>query len=206
VKYLLGLTSFALIAILVLQWRDWPPRVEPASAGDELGDTATTAIADPQSPLELLEPPLEKEQFTGVTERPLFRPDRRPPAETPEEAEPPQETTNIELDSLDLAAIIETPEESFVMIRFPSNQKLQRLRVGQEEEGWTLKAIKGDEIELERQGKTDTLVLRNYSKSPPPAARRPARPSTASRTEPQPRPGARQPRNRRNAQRPQERQ
>jgi hypothetical protein len=165
--------------------------------------------------MDLLDAPLDKERFADITERPLFLPDRRPPKEEPEEEEEiPEQATGAALDTMDLTAIIITPTESVAWVRSPSKPAPERLRLGDELEGWTVKAIKEDEIEVERQGESDTLVLRDYSKSPPPAARPPGRaarapnparrgvqrPGPVGRAANPPRPGVRQPRTSNDAQ------
>lgn len=225
-KYVLALMALALAGLLAWQWYDWPPQWNGRVPGDQLPGAESPAEAEPRSPLELLDPPLVKEEYASVSERPLFLPDRRPPAEEPDEPPAEEEQPETAIDTMDLTAIIITPQESMAWVQSPTKQTPQKLRLGDELDGWTLKAIKSDEVELERQGETDTLVLRDYSKSPPPAARPPRRairprnaarrrapnpPAGAERPElrepgddsnDQPRPGARQPRVRNNAQGP----
>lgn len=177
-KYLLGLAALTLLAVLALQWLGWPPEGVGAGGGPAAG-TESPPSAQPPSPLELLDPPLEKEDYLSVVERPLFLPDRRVPEEEPEEEEKQvveeEKTPAVELDTMDLTAIVITPTESVAWVSSGSKPKPERLRAGDELEGWTVKEIKEGEIELERQGKSDTLILRDYSKSPPQPARPPQR-------------------------------
>lgn len=176
-KALLIMASLALAGVLVLQWYDWPPEIEhPADNGEPAGtDSTTTDTAT--SPLELLDPvPLVKEDFANVIERPLFLPDRRPPSEDPTNLDVPQiveDVPGVGLETMDLNAVIITPVEAVAWVRTPTKPTPEKLRIGDEVEGWTIKSIQADEVQLERQGKTDTLVLRDYSRSPPPAARPP---------------------------------
>ncbi len=217
-KYLLSLAVVALVAVVVLQWRTWPP--EPGSEGASADERQAESANPPDpGPLELIEAPVAKEEYRVITERPLFLPGRRPPADEPEEeAEAPEEAPKTDLASMDLSAVVITPVEATAWVRTGSD--LVKLRLGDDLEGWSVKAISPDEIELERQGETDKLILRDYQKSPPPVAvrkpragaRRPVRPPVAGARRPrqtprarppvtQPRPGVRQPRTRTNAQR-----
>jgi hypothetical protein len=189
-KYLLGLLALALGAALILQWRHWPPPQNGSVVGPEPLQVSTSNDAHPLNPMDFLDPPEEKDEYLTVVERPLFLPDRRPPTDEPEEPEIPEEVPNVELERLDLTAIIITPDESVAWVRSPSKASPEKVRLGDELDGWTVKAINNDEIELERQGESDTLVLRDYTKGPQPArptrnpraaARRPVR-STSNPT------------------------
>jgi hypothetical protein len=141
--------------------------------------------APEENPLDLLTPLGEKEEYAVVTERPLFLPDRRPPSEEPEEAAPePEPEKATVLARLDLNAILISPAGSSAWIRDPANKNLVRLRPGDDLEGWSVQEILSDRVLLERQGQTDTLILRDYKNMPPPApprqrraARRPPRQS-----------------------------
>lgn len=178
-KYLLGVLVLALTAVLVVQWRDWPASGGDPGAGLELDGGSAPVESEPLSPADLLDPPLEKEDYVGIIERPLFLPNRRPPVAEPEIVDSPEEPPGLELDSLDLTAIVITPAESVAWVRSPSKPTPEKLRPGDELDGWTVKAIAEDAIELERQGESNTLVLRDYANSPPKKARPPNRAATA---------------------------
>jgi hypothetical protein len=154
--------------VLVWQWRDWPsPELEPDAEG--LGTASVEESAQPeQNPLDLLTPLGEKEEYAVVTERPLFLPGRRPPVEEPPEEAPPEPEQISDLARLDLNAVLITPAESSAWVRDPSNKELVKLRLGDDLAGWTVKEILTDRLLLERQGETDTLILRDYKNMPPP--------------------------------------
>jgi hypothetical protein len=210
-KILLGVLAVALLAVLVLQWRNWPPP-EGVAGADAVQPPPKDAASGGRSPMALLDPPVDKEEYAVVTERPLFLPDRRPPTEEPDEGneDAPADTQETDLARFDLSAVVITPQERTVWVRDPNKPDLLKLRSGDELEGWTVKEIREDELELERQGQTDTLVLRDYEHSAPPAARPPPRPQgpgaqrpvPTGRANPPSRPGARQPQTRLNAKRP----
>jgi hypothetical protein len=171
VRYLLGVLVLALAAVLVAQWRDWPPPASHRGTGLEQGAADAPVASHPLTPADLLDPPAEKADYLDITERPLFLPDRRPPAEQPEVADSAEETAGEALDGLDVTAIVITPAESVAWVRSPAKPAAEKLRLGDELHGWTVKAIEEDAIELERQGESSTLVLRDYANSPPSAAR-----------------------------------
>jgi len=175
VKFLLASAAVALTAMLTLQWYDWPPKRQYVDTYSNPTDTEQPSSTGDSSPLDLLDSPIEKEDYASIIERPVFLPERRPPSEEPVEPEVVDEQPNIELDAMDLNAIIITPSEAVAWVHTNSKPTAEKLRIGDELAGWTIKAIKGDEVELERQGKTDTLVLRDYSRSPPPVAQKPRR-------------------------------
>ena len=204
-KILLAAIALALGVLLAWQWRDWPP--EPDAGRRVVQDPGVPGLAESASPQVRIDPPPEKEDFLSIVERPLFLEERRPPPEEEEEEshavpeEPPQ--PEVALDTLDFNAVLITPEEAVAWVRTPSNPRPEEVRIGDAVAGWTVKAISNSEIELEWQGKSDWLVLRDYSKSPP--AARPPRPKRQPRqrnSPPRPTPPSTPPRSRNHAQRP----
>lgn len=186
-KPILLATVVSLGLLLALQWRNWPPEriSEPEAGADPRSETASPAPSG--SPMEMLPPPEEKEEYAVVIERPLFTPDRRPPSDEPEEQglEPPP-GGDTSLDRLDLNAVIITPAKAIAWVRDPTKKDLQDLELGDDLNGWTVKEILSDRMVLERQGETDTLTLRDYENMPPPVQRPPVQPRTvpAPRTPP----------------------
>ena len=94
-----------------------------------------------------------------------------PPAEAPPD---PDEVTD--LSRMDLNAVMITPASSLAWVRDPSQKGLIRLEPGDDLLGWSVQEIRSDRVLLQRQGETDTLILRDYKNMPPPRspARRPA--------------------------------
>ena len=200
----------ALGALLTLQWLGWPPDREATPSGD-LGSSAAPAPAPAaESPLDLLSPPEDIEEYAVVVERPLFLPDRRPPSEDEAAEEEAPIVDDAALKGLDLNAVIMTPGKVVAWVRNPAEKELQDLELGDEINGWNVKEIQADRLVLERQGQTDTLTLRDYQNMPPPrpAVRIPPRPADRRKPQPPaaqgsrnpPAPGARNPGNRENGQ------
>ena len=169
-KVLLAAAATFLGALLFLQWKDWPPGPPRfGSDGTAPAGAPGTSSAEPNplAPLTTLE---AKETYASVNERTLFRPQRKPPE--PEPAEPPPEVDTGEastLEGLDLSAVVIAPGIVQAWVSDPA-QGFQRLRPGGLYQGWTVKDITPDTLVLERQGKTNTLVLQDFSQGSPPAA------------------------------------
>lgn len=169
-RALLVLVALALVTVLGLQWADWPPQPQEPRGGQPAEPTAGQTVPL-ENELDLLNTPAEKEEYAVVHERPLFTPNRRPPAEQSAEQEAPPEEES-DLDRLDLNAVLITPVESSAWVRDPAKKELVRLRLGDDLVGWSVKEILTDRLVVERQEETDTLILRDYKKMPPPVAPR----------------------------------
>jgi general secretion pathway protein N len=164
----MALLVFALAAVLAWQWRDWPPPAPGPGAAGSQSPTADLPSQPTEEAIDRFAPPKDKEEYLNVTERPLFLPDRRPPSEEPEEDAPADSEEPSDLARLDLNAILLTPSESLAWVLDLEEKDLIRLHPGDEVKGWSVKEILSDRVLLERQGKKDTLVLRDYKNMPPP--------------------------------------
>jgi hypothetical protein len=201
IRILLAGLVMGLGGLLYWQWADWPP---PPPLGGEVAraqaaDVPATQVSDPIADLKPLE---DREEYAVVRDRPLFRPDRRPPKEEPTgavEAPPVEES---DLGGFDLTGIIISPGVTTAWIKDPQQQTPVRLRPGETLAGWTVTEILGDRLVVERQGKSDTLYLRDFkapaapgAAAPPAAPPRGAPPKAAPPSGVQPRPvaGNRQP-------------
>lgn len=180
---LVALTGL-LGAILIAQWWWWPPGMPLDDDGDQALPLVSAQPPDVNALLDLL-PDEPKETYTTIQERPIFRPDRRPEADLPEEGEevlPAGPDTLADLAILELSAVIIAPTLTSALLRDPRQPDLRRIREGDLLEGWTVARILPDRVQLERQGEQHILLLRDYSKtllSPPvapPVPRRPPRP------------------------------
>ena len=185
-KRLLGLICLVLAAVIAWQWRTWPlPRGGlTANSAEEAEEPRTFPPTEPQ--LSLM-PPLNKDDYASVIDRPLFLSSRRPPEEeapaeiSGSEAPPPPE---VPLDNLDLNAVIITPAGAIAWITKPTEPKPQKVQIGDELEGWIVKNISNDEIEMEGLSGSDRLVLRNFSQSGQPVPKLPPRVESRNRPTP----------------------
>lgn len=179
------LTVLLLGTVLAYQWSDWPP---PLASKD------TPGAADPEGgngqgqgdPLAGLGPHEPKEAYASVTERPLFRPQRKPPDAVAGAGPSLDPQAAVDLTGVDLSAVVISPSVVSAWVRDNQAQGLRRVRLGDELEGWAVKDILGDRVVLERQGERNELLLRDFSQVPPPATPPPrARPTPAAQRMPQ---------------------
>lgn len=200
IRALLALGSLALGGVLALQWKDWPPPNPASRPVAQVPAPPGESAASGADPLARLNPPEPRDAYAAVVERPLFRPQRKPP--DPEDTEPDQPETESEvattLDGMDLSAVVITGGVTSAWVKPPGSGELIRLRLGDELEGWAVTDIQPDRLVLERQGERDELPLRDFTAAPPPAppasnpgrerpdARRQARGSTPPARSPRP--------------------
>ncbi|MGB5832006.1 MAG: hypothetical protein WBG92_08445 [Thiohalocapsa sp.] len=164
-KITLAFAVLLLCAVLLLQWRDWPPGVPAPPTGTSSEITEPTS-GETSAGSEILLPPQAIEDYASVAERPLFLPDRRPPPDDPEPEEDAMPEQLTELDGIDVTAVLISPSSVSAWVRRPNQRETTRLRLGDEFDGWTVEKIEPDRIVLERQGETDQLVLRDYQNAP----------------------------------------
>jgi len=201
IRMLLAGLAIGLGGLLYWQWAGWPP---PPPPGGEVARAQAAEAPAPQvfDPIADLKPLEDREEYAVVSDRPLFRPDRRPPKDEPAEAveAPPEEESD--LGGFDLTGIIISPGVTTAWVKDPQQQTPVRLRPGETLAGWTVKDILGDRLVVERQGKSDTLYLRDFKAPaapgavPPPAAPpkgAPPRAAPPSGVQPRPAAGSRQP-------------
>jgi hypothetical protein len=170
-KWLPGFVLLALVLLLVFQWKDWPPGPSRAGLDAASSDAPDSLVGSDLDAAAQLLPPDPKDAYASVTDRPLFRPQRRPEEDVDPEAQAtaePDAATSLE--GMNLSAVIITPTLVSAWIQDPNEPRLRRLRIGDELEGWSVQTILPDRVLLERQGEQDALILRDYGKTPSPAA------------------------------------
>ena len=134
--------------------------------GDSPADARPTARpADPE-PRETGNPlwKIALDRLSATRERPLFSPSRRPPAPSapaptfvaPVALRPPP-PKEPEKPTLSLLGTIAGTTESFGIFLDAATRDVVRLRVGEDRNGWILKAVMGREATLEKA--TETAVL-----------------------------------------------
>jgi general secretion pathway protein N len=149
---------------------DLPPsNVLPAPV-----EIAPGAPVPPQQPVEL--PPTEPNgnplwaiplsSLTATRDRPLFLPSRRAPAAAvagpvavAPAAPPPPPPAEQERPALTLIGVIAGESEGFAVFLDQASNSVVRLKTGQDHSGWVLRAVKGREATLHKNGKSEILAL-----------------------------------------------
>ncbi|WP_213379913.1 hypothetical protein [Allochromatium tepidum] len=179
------LVALVLLGILASQWIGWPPEAPSSEASGETG--GAQPVASPAQPdlLTQIETQEARDHYVSITERPLFRPDRRPEPPVDEQPGPEVAQESADLSVFDLNAVLITPDIVSAWVRDPAQPKLRRLRIGDDLQGWAVLDIQEDRVLLERQGQQDALILRDYSKAAPASA--PSPPARKALPRPPPR-------------------
>jgi general secretion pathway protein N len=121
--------------------------------------------AEPERPLSanpLWAIPLAK--LSGTRDRPIFSPSRRPPppvvaAEPAPAPPPPPRKKELEPPPLSLVGTIASDEESFGIFLDPSTKQALRLKLGEDYQGWKLRAVRSREVTVERDQQSAVLTL-----------------------------------------------
>lgn len=103
--------------------------------------------------------------LTATRERPLFLPSRRAPAAAvagPVAAAPPPPPpppAQEERPPLVLIGVVAGESEGFAVFLDQTSNGVVRLKTGQDHSGWVLRAVKGREATLHKNGKSEILAL-----------------------------------------------
>lgn len=149
-----------------------PPEPQPAAPERTL------------SPNPLWEIPLSN--LAATRERPIFSPSRRPPppvvvAAPPSKAPPPTpKAPRVERPQLTLVGTIDG-EESFAIFVDQATRAALRLKIGDDYQGWKLRAVQGRDVTLERDQQTTILSL------PQPGTAAPGQPTARNESFSEPR-------------------
>jgi hypothetical protein len=144
-----------------------------------LGGPVTSSSSEPVTSVRVVAPPQAPEQplsvnplwaipltkLSGTRDRPIFSPSRRPPppvvAAEPAPALPPPPPRKKELEPppLSLVGTIASDEESFGIFLDPSTKQALRLKLGEDYQGWKLRAVQGREVTVEKDQQSTVLTL-----------------------------------------------
>lgn len=142
-----------------------PLPLSPTAAEPVTTVRITAPPATPQRPLSanpLWGVPLT--QLSGTRDRPIFSPSRRPPPTavvadpTPVRPQPLRKKA-IEPPPLSLVGTIASEDESYGIFLDQSTKAALRLRVGDDYQGWRLRAIQGREVTIEKDQQGAVLTL-----------------------------------------------
>jgi hypothetical protein len=111
-------------------------------------------------------------QLSTTRDRPIFSPSRRPPpaavaAESPIVKAPAVRKREPEVPQLALVGTIASDKEGFGIFLDQSTKGALRLKIGEDFQGWKLRAIRGREVTMEKDQRAAVLTL------PPPGAAQP---------------------------------
>jgi hypothetical protein len=102
-------------------------------------------------------------QLSGTRDRPIFSPSRRPPpavtAEPVQARPPPPRTKQVEPPPLSLVGTIASDDESYGIFLDLATKAAIRLKVGDDYQGWKLRAIQGREVTIEKDQQGAVLTL-----------------------------------------------
>jgi general secretion pathway protein N len=130
--------------------------------------TSVRVVAPPSAPERVLSAnplwgiPLT--QLSGTRDRPIFSPSRRPPpavvvaVSAPAPAPPPRKR-QVQPPPLSLVGTIASDEESFGIFLDQSTKQALRLKVGEDYQGWKLRAVHGREATMEKDQQVAVLNL-----------------------------------------------
>jgi general secretion pathway protein N len=102
-------------------------------------------------------------QLSGTRDRPIFSPSRRPApvaaAADPVPLKPQPRKKEIEPPQLSLVGTIASGDEGFGIFIDQSTKAALRLKVGEDHQGWKLRAIRGREVTMEKDERSAVLTL-----------------------------------------------
>jgi len=124
--------------------------------------------------------------LTATRDRPIFSASRRPPppvvVAAPVVSAAPPRPKEVERPQLSLVGTVIGESESFGLFIDQANKVSLRLRVGEQHDGWVLRAVRGREVTLERDLQAATLLMPQPGKGSDGEIRMaPANPATAAR-------------------------
>jgi len=141
----------------------------PALSPDPAEPVTTVRVAAPQAAPEktLSANPLwgiPLTQLSVTRDRPIFSPSRRPPPpaiaeQAPVRPPPSPRKKEITPPQLSLVGTIASDDESFGIFLDQSTNAALRLRVGEDYQGWRLRAIQGREVTIEKDQQGVVLTL-----------------------------------------------
>ncbi|WP_018175280.1 MULTISPECIES: hypothetical protein [unclassified Thioalkalivibrio] len=105
----------------------------------------------------------EPGSMAAFVDRPLFSPSRRPPVDEPEEGESEEDAAEEDEDAplaIQLRSVVMTPDDEHIWVQREEEERLHRLRVGDEFEGWVLESLDAGAAEFSSEDKTQRVPLR----------------------------------------------
>jgi hypothetical protein len=111
-------------------------------------------------------------EYNEIIERPLFLSTRRPPEEQPEEPPEPAPEPPSADETFTLLGVVLTPEATMALLQDDKTGEIARLQVGDQVNGWHLKAVQANSVSLSKGDQAVDLPLVRNRSQPAPQARR----------------------------------
>jgi general secretion pathway protein N len=137
-----------------------------SSPAEPVTSVRVTPAAVPERPLSanpLWAIPLTR--LSGTRDRPIFSPSRRPPPPlvasepAPTPPPPPPQKKELQPPPLSLVGTIASDEESFGIFLDHATKQALRLKIGEDYQGWKLRAVQGREVTMEKDRQQAVLTL-----------------------------------------------
>jgi general secretion pathway protein N len=132
----------------------WTTAALAADAPASTKDSSSVTLSNPLAAQSL-------ERLSATVDRPLFSPNRRPPAPpaapTPQLLAPPAPPPD-----LVLSGIVTDGERARAVVLVGGEKKILRAQIGDEIDGWTVFQIEGRRLVLSRDGRFVTFTLFNH--------------------------------------------
>jgi hypothetical protein len=111
-------------------------------------------------------------KYNEIIERPLFLSTRRPPEKQPEEPPEPSPEPPSADETFTLLGVVLTPEATIALLQDDKSGEIARLQVGEQVNGWHLKAVQANSVSLSKGDQAVDLPLVRDRSQPAPQARR----------------------------------
>ena len=170
------------------------PREKPVAAETPPARPSLVVAPAPASPVASEPAPrsanplwgIPLKSLTATRDRPIFSASRRPPppvvVPAPIVSAAPPRPKEVERPQLSLVGTVIGETESFGLFIDQANKVALRLRVGEQHDGWVLRAVQGREATLEKDLHAATLMMPQPGKGSDGEIRMaPANPATAAR-------------------------
>lgn len=144
-----------MLLVLFIEWQQMGQYVPGQKNASLNPDNQKSWLEQIPEPVEILAAP---EQYEEIKLRPIFFKGRRPL----ETAGATEDSYKGNLEFI-LTGVMVTPEGLSALLRDQKKQS-HRLKLGEEINGWELKAVYAHKVYLEKDGKRKTLILRDSNK------------------------------------------
>ncbi|PCJ40019.1 MAG: hypothetical protein COA71_12690 [SAR86 cluster bacterium] len=129
-------------------------------------ETNTDASVEISIPINLASIVNPTNNYSIISDRPLFTVDRQPYQapiqELPPETTAPSSTPELEPEeeiNFSIQGIILSPQTQIALLKLGNSSDVQRVRVGESIESWEITAIENNQVVIQKNGNVRTLLL-----------------------------------------------